>query len=111
MGQVRVRWTGRDPPGAPTENSQGPARPLEAGAAARWKLKEKLRSTFLKIKWTLTENQIILVRKIKISEDFLQVFGMWIVEEISEKSVKFRQNLVNDFEDVFFNLGDFEDVV
>ena len=45
---------------------------------------QKLKSAFLKIKWTLTENYIILVRKIKKSEDFLQIFGMWIVEEISE---------------------------
>ena len=30
------------------------------------------------------------VRKIRKSED-LQIFGMWIVEKISEKSVKFRQ--------------------
>ena len=35
---------------------------------------------------------MILVRKIKKSEDFLQIFGMWIMEEISETSVKFRQN-------------------
>ena len=39
-----------------------------------WKLNEH---------WALTENQIILVRKIKKSEDFLQIFGMWIMEEIS----------------------------
>ena len=30
----------------------------------------------------------------KKSKDFLQIFGVWIVEEISEKSVKFRQKLV-----------------
>ena len=45
----------------------------------------------MKIKWTRTENQIILVRKIKKSEDFLQIFGMWIVEEFSGQSVKFPQ--------------------
>ena len=28
-----------------------------------------------------------LVRKIKKSEDFLQIFGVWIVEEISEKLI------------------------
>ena len=62
---------------------------------------------FLKIKRTLTENQIVLVRKIKKSEDFLQIFGMWIVEEISEKSVKFRQKLVKSAQ----TLNNFYDVV
>ena len=66
----------------------------------------------MKIKWTLTENQNVLVRKIKNRfEDFLQIFGMWIVEEISEKSVKFRQHLVKFPHESARTLNNFDDVV
>ena len=50
-----------------------------------------------------------LVRKIKKSEDFLQIFGMWIMEELSETSVKFRQNLVKH--ESARTLNNFDDVV
>ena len=68
-----------------------------------------------KIKKCIFENQMNTHRKFNYfskqnqkSEDFLQIFGMWIVEDIFEKSVKFRQNLVkyksartlNNFDDV-----------
>ena len=45
------------------------------------------------------------------SEDFLQIFGMWIVEEISEKSVKFRQKLVKFQHESAQTLNNFDDAV
>lgn len=62
------------------------------------------------MKLTRTENEIILVRNIKKSEDFLQIFGMWIMEEISEKSVNFRQNLVKFQHESARTLNNFDDV-
>ena len=47
----------------------------------------------------------------KKSEDFLQIFGMWIVEEISEKSVKFRQKLVKFQHESAQTLNNFDAVV
>ena len=45
------------------------------------------------------------------SEYFLQIFDMWIVEEISEKSVKFRQKLVKFQYESARTLNNFDDVV
>ena len=52
-----------------------------------------------------------VVRKIKKSEDFLQIFGMWIMEEIYETSVKFRQNLVKFQHESAQTSNNFDDVV
>ena len=74
-----------------------------------WKLNEH--SPKIKLFIFLPFFRIILVRKIKKSEDFLQIFGMWIVEEISEKSVKFRQELVKFQHESAQTLNNFDDDV